>query len=123
SAEHFEVWKRALHDDQLSGKTVLNYSGLLHKAMEDAVRAKLIAVNPVPPLRTRRRRSGAPMRKNSQPLTAAEVRKFIAALPERIDLRDGATVEGEMLRDLYSFWFRTGWRPNEVMALRFEWVS
>ena len=123
SAEQFEVWKRALHDDHLSGKTVLNYSGLLHKAMEDAVRAKLIAANPVPPLRTRRHRSGAPMRKNSQPLTAAEVRSFIAALPERIDLRDGATVDAAMLRDLYSFWFRTGWRPNEVMALRFEWVS
>jgi len=32
----FGDWKRALHDDHLSGKTVLNYSGLLHKAVEDA---------------------------------------------------------------------------------------
>jgi integrase len=27
-----------------------------------------------------------------------------------------------MLRDLYGLWFRTGWRSNEIVALRFDWL-
>jgi integrase len=121
TAEHFEEWKRRLKDGNLSGKTVLNYSGLLHKAFEDAVTAKLMTANPLPPLRVGRR--AAAMRKNSKPLTAEEVRSFLLALPKRIDLLDGAFINGAVLRDLYYFWFHTGWRPNEITALRFDCVS
>ena len=124
SPEEFEQWKRSLKDDNLSGKTVLNYTGLLHKAFEDAVAAKLIPSSPIPPLRTGRRRGHAPpRRKGSMPLTADEVRTFLAALPLRIELRAGSFITGSVLRDLYTFWFGTGWRPNEIMALRFDWVS
>lgn len=39
-------------------------------------------------------------------------------------MEDGsADVAGATLRDLYTVWFRTGWRSNEIVALRFDWLS
>jgi integrase len=119
---HCEAWRRSLLDGSFSGKTVLNYVGLLHKAMADAVEQKLLASNPVPQLRAARRKSKR-VKKNSKPLSADEVRAFLSALPERVEMSDGAFVSRSTLRDLYGLWFRTGCRSNEIVALRFDWVS
>src|SRR5262249_38207907 len=101
----------------------MNIMGLLHKAMADAVEDGLLDTNPVPRL-TRRSRKAHAFRKNSQPLTLDEVRSFLAALPSRVDFEDGsAHVAGATLRDLYTVWFRTGWRSNQIVALRFDWLS
>jgi hypothetical protein len=32
------------------------------------------------------------------------------------------TVPG-LYRDLYMVWFRTGWRPSEILAVRFDWLD
>jgi hypothetical protein len=56
------------------------------------------------------------------PLEAEEVASFLAHLPGRIELSDRAHVTGAMLRDLYEVWFLTGWRSNEIVALRLDWL-
>jgi integrase len=63
------------------------------------------------------------VRKNSKPLSADEVRAFLSALPKRVEMSDGAIVSGSTLRDFYGLWFRMGCRPNEIVALRFDWLS
>ena len=50
------------------------------------------------------------MRSNSDPLTVHEVKQFLNALPE-------------WYRDLYDVWFRLGWRPSEILAIRFDWLD
>lgn len=45
-------------------------------------------------------------RSTSEPLTPAEMTCFLAAVPG-------------WYRDLYAVWFRLGWRPSEIVALRF----
>lgn len=101
-------FRKALQDKQLSGKTAGNILGVLHKAMADAVEDGLLATNPVPQLTRHRRR--APMRSNSDPLTVHEVKQFLDAVPE-------------WYQDLYDVWFRLGWRPSEILAIRFDWLD
>jgi len=101
-------FRKALQDKQLSGKTAGNILGVLHKAVADAVEDGLLPTNPVPQLTRRRRR--APMRSNSDPLTVHEVKQFLDAVPE-------------WYRDLYDVWFRLGWRPSEILAIRFDWLD
>ncbi len=101
-------FRKAMQDDELSGKTAGNILGVLHKALADAVEDGLLATNPVPQLTRHRRR--APMRSNSDPLTVHEVKQFIDAVPE-------------WYRDLYDVWFRLGWRPSEILAIRFDWLD
>ncbi len=115
-------FKRSLTDAKLSGKTVLNHMGLLHKAMQDAVEEQLIASNPVPKLASARRFTKH-LRKQSKPLAVEEVQQFLNYLPPQVDMRGKAFVSGQTLRDLYYMWFRTGWRSNEIVALRFDWLS
>jgi len=38
-------------------------------------------------------------------------------------MQDGAIVDGNIVRDLYSVWFRTGWRSIEICALRLDWLD
>ena len=76
--------------------------------MADAVDDGLLAVSPVP--RLTRRRSGSLPRSNSDPLTVAEVKSFLAAVPA-------------WYCDLYDVWFRVGWRPSEILAIRFDWLD
>jgi len=77
--------------------------------MGDAVEEGLIPINPVPRL-SRRVRRVLGMRSNSDPLTVEEVKRFVATVPAPY-------------RDLYIVWFRTGWRPSEILALRFDWLD
>ena len=102
-------YRQELQDQGLSGKTITNILGLLHKALSDAVEEGIIAVNPVPRL-SRWAGRGRMLRANSDPLTAEEMRRFLAAIPPEY-------------RDLYVIWFRTGRRPSEILALRFEWLD
>ena len=115
-------FKRSLTDSGLSGKTVLNRMGLLHKALQDAVDERLITSNPVPKLASVRRFTKH-LRKLSKPLAVEEVQRFLDQLPARVEMSGRAFVSGQTLRDLYQLWFRTGWRSNEVVALRFDWLS
>ena len=107
---------------KVTSKTRLNVMGVLHKALADAVDRDLIAANPAPRLKMPRGWARH-LKKHSKPLTAEEVRLFLTHTPARVEMRDGAYVDGETLRDLYYVWFHTGWRPNELMALQFDWVS
>jgi integrase len=101
-------FRKRLQDKKLSGKTATNVLGILHKAMADAVEDGLIESNPVPRL-TRRRRAALP-RSTSDPLTVEEVKSFLDAVPK-------------WYRDLYDVWFRVGWRPSEILAIRFDWLD
>jgi integrase len=102
-------YRRELEAEGLSGKTVTNILGLLHKAMADAVDEGLLPINPVPRLARRTRRAHG-MRSNSDPLTLEEVKAFLETVPA-------------LYRDLYLVWFRTGWRPSEILAVRFDWLD
>lgn len=116
-------FKRELQDAGLEGKTVTNILGLLHTAMEDAVWVyRLIDRNPVPRLRSKRR-TKADKRKQSKPLRNDEVDTILRTLPKTVEMTDGAVVDRKVLSDLYSVWFRTGWRSNEICALRLDWLD
>jgi hypothetical protein len=81
---------------------------MLHKVMSDATEEGLITSNPVLRIRSgRRRRAAARVRSQSDPLTPAEIAAFLATVP-------GA------YWTLYDVWFRLGWRPSEIVALRFR---
>jgi integrase len=101
-------FRRALIASGLSGKSVTNIIGTLHKAMTDATEEGLIAANPVLRIRSgRRRRAGSRIRSQSDPLTAFEIAEFLAKVPG-------------VYRALYDVWFRLGWRSSEMVALRFR---
>jgi integrase len=99
-------FRRQLIASGLTGKSVTNIIGTLHKVMTDATREGLISLNPVLRIRSgRRRRAGARIRSHSDPLTPAEIVAFLATVP-------GA------YRTFYDVWFRLGWRSSEMVALR-----
>jgi integrase len=102
-------YRRELEEEGLSGKTVTNILGLLHKAMADAVEEGLLPANPVPRLARRSRRAQG-LRSNCDPLALDEVTAFLDTVPC-------------LYRDLYVVWFRTGWRPSEILAVRFDWLD
>ena len=106
---HCRDFRRSLQDTGLSGKSVTNIQGLLHKAMDDAVEEGLIPANPVPKL-SRGARTAQRLRMNSDPLMLEQVQRFLEVVPPAF-------------RDLYVVWFRTGWRPSEILALRFDWLD
>ena len=106
---HCRDYRRSLQDTGLTGKTVTNILGVFHKAMADAVDEGLILVNPVPKL-SRGARSAQRLRMNSDPLMLEQVERFLEVVPPAF-------------RDLYVVWFRTGWRPSEILALRFDWLD
>ena len=99
-------FRRQLVTTGLSGKSITNLIGTLHKAMADAVEEGLLTANPVLRIRSgRHRRAGGRVRSQSEPLTPFEIGEFLAKVP-------GA------YRRLYDVWFRLGWRPSEMVALR-----
>jgi integrase len=105
---HCKDFRKTLQDRGKSGKTAQNIMGTLHKAMADAIEDGLLMSNPVPQLR--RKTSKRVTRSNSDPLSLEEVNDFIGAVPI-------------WLRDLYDIWFRVGWRPSELLAVRFDWLD
>jgi integrase len=103
-------FRRSLVDMGLAGKTVTTIMGLLHKAFADALEENLIDENPVRRIASRRQIRLHQRRTTSDPLTPAEVARFLAAVPD-------------WYRDLYNVWSRLGWRPSEIVALRLGWLD
>ena len=104
-------FRRALKDSGLAGKTITNIMGMLHKMFEDALEEDLIRSNPVRRITTRRRqRQLQRQRSLSQPLIPTEVARFLAHVPD-------------WYREFYNIWFRVGWRPSEIVAVRFGWLD
>ena len=114
--------RRSMIDAGLGGKSLLNNMGLLKKAFADAVEEGLIETNPVPKLKVPKNWSKH-LKKQSQPLSAEEAARFLSALPKRVELRGGAILDSALLYDFYYLWLHTGWRPSEIVALRFDWLS
>jgi integrase len=101
-------FRRQLVAMGLSGKSITNLIGTLHKAMADAVEEGVITTNPVLRIRSgRRRRAGSRVRLQSDPLTPFEIGEFLVNVPG-------------FYRTLYEVWFRLGWRSSEIVALRFR---
>ncbi len=103
-------FRRSLVDAGLAGKTVTTIMGLLHKAFADALEENLIDSNPVLRIASRRQIRLHQRRSTSDPLLPAEVAQFLAALPG-------------WYRDFYNVWFRLGWRPSEIVAVRLGWLD
>jgi integrase len=75
-------FRRQLMASGITGKSVTNIIGTLHKVMTDATREGLISLNPVLRIRSgRRRRAGARIRSQSDPLTPAEITAFLSTVP------------------------------------------
>lgn len=110
-------YRRSLEAESLSGPYIAGIISVLGTALRYAAEEELIDQSPMPTFgRTiSKRRIGA-----AKPLAPDEISRFLAALPEVGKLPRGRRVDGATLRDLYTAWFRIGWRPNEVVALRFE---
>jgi len=118
SREHIRQYRRDLEQDGLSGSFITSLLSILNGALAYAAEEDLIASNPMP---TFARRLSQKRLTNARPLSAGQVKRFLEALPEHVVIDRGkASFDGEMLRDLYTAWFRTGWRPNEIVALRFD---
>ena len=47
---------------------------------------------------------------SANPLTSAEVGRFVLSVPE-------------WYRDFYTVWFHLGWRSSEIVALRCGWID
>jgi len=107
---HVNVFRRSLVDAGLAGKSVTSIVGLLHKAFADAIEENIIDGNPVLRITSRRQMRLHQRRSTSDPLIPAEVTKFLAAVPD-------------WYRDFYNIWFRLGWRPSEIVAVRPGWLD
>lgn len=107
---HCSTFRQSLLEEGLSGKTVGNTMGLLHKAFADAVDEGLLEKNPVLRTSSRRVRRSRRERHSANPLTSSEVARFLECVPE-------------WYRDFYTVWFYLGWRSSEIVALRFGWID
>ena len=103
-------FRRSLIDAGLSGKSVGNVAGLLHKVFADAVEEGLIDHNPVLRASSRRLRMSRRHRLTADPLSPDEIARFLA-------------VVSDWYRDFYTVWFQVGWRSSEIVALRFGWLD
>ena len=121
SREHLLNLRHGLVEAGLAAKTIRNVMGLAHKALNDAVESGLVEKNPAPKLK---RRLGRASTHQPTPLTPAEVSAFLNALPRSgVPTRRGSLLSAACMADFYGWWFRTGWRSNEIVALRFDDVS
>ena len=112
----FRAFRAALHVRGLKTKTVNNITGVAHAALQVLVDDSELPSNPVPKLKVKKREKPT----TKKPLEPSDIQRILDALPARLDLRTGAHVTRETLRDLYTLWSRTGWRSNEYTALKFE---
>jgi len=112
----FRAFRAALHVRGLKTKTVNNITGVAHAALQVLVDEDELPSNPVPKLKVKKREKPT----TKKPLDLKDIQRILDTLPARLDLRSGAHIAGETLRDLYTLWSRTGWRSNEYTALKFE---
>jgi integrase len=111
--------QEALKSKGLGAKRIRNILSALRCALAEPITRRLLPPDVVPPYKAGRRKLGH----KPSPLAATEVRSFLDALPANIDLTDGGAITGSCLLDLFTVWFATGWRENEIVAVRFDWLS
>ncbi len=112
-------YRRSLEAEALSGPYISGIMSVLGTALRFAAEEELIDQSPMPTFgrSISKRRLGS-----ANPLSTSEIAAFLDALPDEAKLPHGRTVSGDTLRDLYTAWFRLGWRPNEIVAIRFDGV-
>ena len=91
----------------LSPKTVKNVHGILHKALEQALKLRYIGMNPADSCTLPRVE-----KKEIQPLEEEELAAFLSAIQD-----------GEPLRDLFTVAVFTGMREGEICGLPWEAVD
>jgi len=105
-----KAFRRSLIDAELHGKTVANVTGLIHKIFADAVDEGLIERNPMPKTKSHETRLNTKPQTEPDPFSPTE----IASVVKEID---------PFYRPLYAIWFMLGWRPSEIVALRWQWLD
>lgn len=96
-----------LRVQELSPKTIKNIHGILHKALEQALKLRYIGLNPADACTLPRIE-----KKEIQPLTESEIAAFLDAIQE-----------GEPLRDLFTVALFTGMREGEICGLSWDAVN
>jgi len=90
----------------LSPKTVRNCHGILHKALQQAVKLRYISFNPAASCELPRRE-----KKQVQPLNESEIKRFLEAL------------DGEPYKNLFIVALFTGARQGELLGLQWSAVN
>ncbi len=103
---------QALYNDLLrvqllSPKTIKNIHGILHKALDQALKLRYIGLNPADACILPRVE-----KKEIKPLTESEITAFLAAINE-----------GEPLKDLFTVALFTGMREGEICGLSWDAVN
>ena len=96
-----------LRVQELSPKTIKNVHGILHKALEQALKLRYIGLNPADACTLPRME-----KKEIKPLTESEIAAFLEAIQE-----------GEPLRDLFTVALFTGMREGEICGLSWDAVN
>ena len=106
NALHLQGLYRERLDSGLSGSTVQKMHHVLHKALEQAKKWKLIAYNPADDVK-----APTPTPKEMHPLSASEARKLLEAACE------------DRLEALYLLAIHTGMRRGELLGLKWADVD
>ena len=94
-------------EQELSPKTIKNVHGILHKALDQALKLRYIGLNAADACTLPRVE-----KKEIKPLTEAEIAAFLAAIQE-----------DEPLRDLFTVALFTGMREGEICGLSWDAVN
>ena len=94
-------------EKELSPKTIKNVHGILHKALEQAVKLRYIGLNPADACTLPRME-----KKEIKPLTENEITAFLAEIRE-----------GEPLKNLFTVALFTGMREGEICGLSWDAVD
>ncbi len=100
-------YNRLQREMNLSPKTIKNVHGILHKALEQALKLRYIGMNPADSCTLPRME-----KKEIQPLKEAELAAFLPVIRE-----------GKPLRDLFTVAVFTGMREGEICGLPWEAVD
>lgn len=96
-----------LREENLSPKTIKNVHGILHKALDQAIKLRYIGFNPADACTLPRVE-----KKEIKPLTENEISLFLQQIGE-----------GEPLRDLFTVALFTGMREGEICGLSWDSVD
>ena len=108
NATQIQTFYNDLQREQgLSPKTIKNVHGILHKALDQAVKLRYIGLNPADACTLPRME-----KKEIKPLTESEIAAFL-----------GAIQEGEPLRELFTVALFTGMREGEICGLSWDAVN
>lgn len=101
------LYNHLLRDKNLSPKTIKNVHGILHKALDQALKLRYIGLNPADACTLPRIE-----KKEIHPLTESEISAFLEVIRE-----------GEPLRDLFTVALFTGMREGEICGLSWDAVN